>query len=173
MAWFAPKQIVITIKDKEIEKNVRMHSYRHIVDLTLKKGLDHIKELIKEDKLSKDSLDSLVKLIEAARGNTLFRGIHISSYDVFLEHGNNKTSENTSPFEKQELKRLGLKPEEVLYAAPWLGRAWEVVSNENPSIIVLYDGNKLENVGKAYLYKLKKGHNFKDAIKAFVLIKYG
>ena len=172
MAWFDSKRIIITIRDKEIEKNVRKDSYRYLAELAYVKGLDYIKELIKQEKLSENVIHALARLIDLEKG-ALFRGIHVRNFEYFLRHGNDKTSENVSDIEAWKLKKLGLDPSEVIYATPNLEKAWEYVRRENPSIVVLYDGGKFERVpGEFYLFRIKKGEDFRNAVKAFVIVKY-
>ena len=174
MLWFNPKKFKLVISDKEIEKEVRSNSYFYIIDLLLKKGLPYIAELIREEKLSPNFLQAILQLIQLEqRGSILFRGINKRNYRDFLRYGNTKTAANVSEIEAETLRIYGLEPSQILWADTNLSKAWEYVKNKNPSIVVLYDATKLERIpNEWFLYRLKAGHNFKDAVKAYVIIWY-
>ena len=174
MLWFGPKKFKLIVHDKELEKEIRKNSYHYIVDLALKNGLPCVAELIQQGKLSPNFLKATVQLIELGKGDTLYRGIKKGYYRDFLKYGNTKTSENISEIEAYKFKKYGLDPSQVLYADTHLSKAWETVEKENPSIIILYDENKLEQIPHImwYAYKLKEGENFKDAVKAYVILWY-
>ncbi len=173
MPWFSPKKIKLVVADKELEKGIRAKSYNYIMDLAISRDLPYIAALIREGKLSANFLQAIVELLKLEEGNTLFRGISPRQYKDFLEHGNTKNPENINEDEAYKLSRYGLNPSDVLYADKILSKAWEYVWNNNPSIIILYNGDMLEMVpGEWYLYKLKKGNNFNDAVKAYVIIWY-
>ncbi len=173
MLWFSPKKIKLVVADKELEREIRAKSYSYIMDLAISHGLPWIAQLVREGKLSANFLKGALELIELGKGDTLFRGISPHQYKDFLERGNTKKPENISANGARILSRYGLSPSQVLYADTSLSKAWEFACNNNPSIIVLYDGSKLERAPEEwYLYKLKEGNNFKDAVKAYVIIWY-
>ncbi len=108
--------------------------------------------------------------------NTLFRGASHHGYKLIQQHGNDKTLENSSPEEIRKLRQLGLRPQDIIYAAPHLSKAWEFIISrqEKPAILLAYDSNKLEMVNDDfYMYKLKQGYrSFVQALEAVVFVYF-
>ena len=117
-----------------------------------------------------DSYRALTKL-ESDYRSLLYRGINPKEYKLFLKYGNTKQDSNISSAEKAKLQQLGLKPEEIMYAWVHEYKAREFTRKYNPSIVVIYDPMFFDKIdSETYLYKIKPGLSFKDAVKAYIIV---
>ncbi|GEM_PF-6208558 len=177
MLWFHSKKFEIEIRDKEIEANMR-RSNDGIGYLTHLWWEDHqaFEELVRKNKLGSNTISILLKMAHFRvknSGKLLYRGIDKKNYKYFLKYGNDKTSQNISFAEADKLKEYGLSSFQVVYADHSAEKAWEYVYQNNPSIIIIYDADMLQRFpSEFFLYTLKKGADFRDAVKAYVIIKY-
>ena len=177
MLWFEPKKYKLIVYDKEIQEAMyhdKIHRHQglhYFIDLWSRGEDKLIYSFIEEKKISPNAWDVVVAYLELSRGHTLFRGVNKRTYRDFLRYGNTKTDENTSHDEKINLRKIGLSPSDVLFASDEPTKAWEFTERGNPKILVLYNEKKLEQIPSYdYLYKLKKGDNFKEAVKAYFII---
>lgn len=108
----------------------------------------------------------------------VFRGVSHHGYKLIAQHGNDKTMQNSSEPEIMLLRQFGLRPEDIIYAAPYMHKAWEFVrdaaKHEEPGILLIYDVEKLQQVpDKFYMFKLKpQYHTFLQALEAVVFVYF-
>jgi hypothetical protein len=164
--------IKFTIKQGEFAKKVREKGIFDALYSILKKP--ELKSLINKKVLEKNVIkkwELLTKLTN--KKDILYRGIHNDNYiETFFKYGNSKTEENSSDDEKVTLKEYSVKPGEVIYASKLEKKARQAVRKDTTSYIVYYDASKFELLDNCFLYKIKKGMNFKDAIVLVEVIEY-
>ncbi len=129
--------------------------------------------LIATQKLSSDFLRFTFWWREHS-GNSLFRGVPGSSSQLIEMFGNDKTMENSSLQEITQLRQLGLRPSDIVYADSTVNKAWEFIRSrpEKPALLLVYDASKLERVADfPFMWKLRAGyHSFLQALKAIVFV---
>lgn len=160
------------MNDRVLSEEIRRNEFRFIPFIH-----DHFKDfqfLIQEKKISKDFLNLYSWL--AKHHNLLCRGVSHHNYDLVRRYGNDKTWQDSSPEEIHGLREKDLQPEDILYAAPYLEKAWEFVirQRERPAILLVYDEQKLQRVeGQWYMWRLKPGyHSFLQALEAMVFVYF-
>ncbi len=188
MLWFGPKKYKFVIRNKELTEGVRSNGFSFLLDFhhqhqyNPQSGVnEHFYEfygrMIKEGALNSQFLDNYQKISTLKSDylsiGLLYRGINPKEYKLYLKYGNTKQDSNISTTERARLQKLGLKPEEVMYA--WVGeyKAWEFAGKYNPSIVIIYDPTFFEKIdSETFLYKIKPGFRFKDAVKAYIIVWY-
>lgn len=93
--------------------------------------------LVAEKRLSKDFL--LFYEWYGKHPNALYRGTSHKGYQLIQRFGNDKTEENSTQLEIERLRMLGLRPQDIIYAAPHLSKAWEFIISrpEKPAIVLV------------------------------------
>jgi hypothetical protein len=186
---FKRKKIEFFIKDKDIAKDMRIRykekgeAWGYFLKLVIAKGygMEYLEKLVLEGKLEPNFMEKFKKISEKTVGKKLiYRGVTYHDYkNYFLAYGNTRTAKNVSIKEKIVFRKNGIKPEDTIYASEFISKAWDFAAKENPSVIIVYNPDmlkhlafKIEDMGGTYLYMLKKGFSWFDAVVAYVLFWY-
>lgn len=89
--------------------------------------------LVAEKRLSHDFLRFY--LWQGKHHTLLYRGTSHHGYQLVQKFGNDKTEENSSQLEIERLRMLGLRPHDVIYAAPDTKKAWEFIITKHKNLL--------------------------------------